>query len=199
MGNRVDPYDLGDLLLLMMTNTRLLIRTSNSSLIETALPLCQYIGTLAVPASGQERWAAPLLMRKYFSPHFYLPYLPVFLHFYRDSCILTCRFALLSFCHLLTSTPLFAMETHYLAALAGTLHIAFLWMVTTKALNTTLIQWYIWWIPCAIGTIFYLAVITFLGLVLIRATAPIWLLLFLLELAHCSEVDALSFAQTEGN
>jgi hypothetical protein len=94
------------------------------------------------------------------------------------------------------------MKTHYLAALAGTLHIASLWMVTrsfTKALNTTLIQWYIWWIPCAIGTIFFLAVITFLGLVLARTTAPIWLLLFLLELAHCSEVDALLFAQTEGN
>jgi hypothetical protein len=60
MGNRVDPYDLGDLHLLMMINTRLLIRTSNSSLIETALPLSQYIGTLAVRASGQERWATPL-------------------------------------------------------------------------------------------------------------------------------------------
>jgi hypothetical protein len=94
------------------------------------------------------------------------------------------------------------METHYLAALAGTLHIVFLWMVTRSiatALDDTLIQRYIWWIPCAIGTIFFLAVITFLGLVLIGAVAPIWLLLFLLELAHCSEVGALSFAQTEGN
>jgi hypothetical protein len=36
------------------------MRASNSSLIETALRLCQYVGTLAVPASRQERWAAPL-------------------------------------------------------------------------------------------------------------------------------------------
>ena len=137
-----------------------------------------------------------VFIRRYFSPHFCLPCLPFFLHFGRDSYILTCRFALLSFCHLPTSAPLVAMELHYLAALAGTLHIAFLWMVTRSmatAPTETLIQWYIWWIPCAIGSIFYLAVITFLGLVLIGVTAPIWLLLSLLELTHCSEVDALSF------
>lgn len=97
------------------------------------------------------------------------------------------------FCHLPSPSPNIAMETRYFGALVGMLHIVCLWALTrpmATALNDTRVPRYIVWIPFAMGPIFFLTAIILLGFVVHGAIAPIWLLLFLLELAHCSEVDA---------
>jgi hypothetical protein len=84
------------------------------------------------------------------------------------------------------------MEARYLAALAGILHIFCLLAVTwSRTADTPVWLWNILWTPCAIGAIFFLLTIALLVPVVYGMIAPFWLLLSLLELAHCSEVDGL--------
>jgi hypothetical protein len=83
------------------------------------------------------------------------------------------------------------MEARCLASFIGILHTVCLWTATpsgaTKAPNDSRFRRKILWAPCAIGTICFLITIT-LGLMESGARPSFWLLLSLLELAHCSEV-----------
>lgn len=83
------------------------------------------------------------------------------------------------------------METRYLASLVGIMHVACLWWATLSQQkdpeNTSAPD--IVWAPCALGTAFFLVALSVLVPVVREVVGSLWLFLFLLELAHCSEVS----------